>query len=125
MDPIIISKTEETPRINLDAEKNIFQFSDTSWPEDANKFYQPVLDWFEEYFKKPNPQTVIEFNLEYFNTASAKQIARLLTIIEKYSVDNDVTVKWYYHADDSDMEKAGSRYAKLLKIKFELIETND
>jgi len=125
MEPIIIEKTEETPAIHLDAQNQIFSFADTSWPEDANKFYQPILDWFSNYFQNPNIETNIEFKMEYFNTASSKQIARLLTLIEKFSEIHNIKIKWYYHCDDADMQKAGARYAKLLKVNFDLIEINE
>jgi len=122
--PLIISKTEETPNVVLDALNNKFLIAATSWPEDATKFYLPVLNWVDSYFKSPNSETVFEFKMEYFNTASAKQIAKLLSLLQRHSENNKVTIRWFYDKDDMDMSNAGNRYAKLLKMSFEIIENN-
>lgn len=123
--PLILSSTKETPSVVLDAQNNTFAFSDTSWPEDAKKFYEPIIQWVENYFKNPNPNTVFEFRMNYFNTSSAKQFAKLLSVIQKYSQTNSVKVVWFYQKDDLDMLKAGNRYAKLLKMNFETVSTDD
>ena len=123
--PLILSSTKETPSVVLDAQNNTFAFSDTSWPEDAQKFYEPIIQWVENYFKNPNPNTVFEFRMNYFNTSSAKQFAKLLSVIQKYSQTNSVKVVWFYQKDDLDMLKAGNRYAKLLKMNFETVSTDD
>jgi hypothetical protein len=124
MEPLRLEKTDETPKICLDANLNLFQFSDTSWPEDASKFYKPVFEWLEKYFNNPNPKTEIEFNFQYFNTASAKQLARILSLVEKANPKTYVRVKWFYDKDDTDMRKAGLRFSKLLKIQLDLVENN-
>lgn len=121
-EPLIIEKTEDTPGIYFHPQEEKFIISDRSWPENALKFYKPIFQWVENYFKSPNEQTIFEFRLEYFNTASAKQIAKLLLLLEKYSKKTDITIRWHYDKEDIDMLTSGSRYAKLLNIKYEFIE---
>lgn len=122
MTPLIIQKTEDTPGIVFDPGKNKFVISDRSWPEDATMFFRPVILWLEEYMQTPNSKTVVDFKLEYFNTSSAKQIARLLLTLEKYSAKTDITIRWHYDKEDTDMLISGSRYAKLLNINYEFVE---
>ncbi len=122
MEPLFIEKTEDTPSINFDPANSVFVIADRSWPENAIEFYEPVLKWLEEYLKAPNQKTVFEFQLEYFNTASAKQIAKILLMLEKFSKQTDITIRWHYDKDDVDMLTSGSRYAKLLNISYEFIE---
>ncbi len=122
MKPLIIEKTEDTPGINFDPDNNNFIISDRSWPENAIEFYQPIFDWLELYLQNPNSETIFGFQLEYFNTASAKQIAKLLLILEKFSNKTKITIRWHYDKDDIDMLTSGSRYAKLLNIQYEFIE---
>ena len=122
MDPLFIEKTEDTPSINFNPANNVFVIADRSWPENAIAFYEPVLKWLEEYLKTPNQKTAFEFKLEYFNTASAKQIAKILLMLEKFSKQTDITIRWHYDKDDVDMLTSGSRYAKLLNISYEFIE---
>jgi len=51
MDAIYIDATDETPYVALDAEKKVFEFSGKSLPEDVVTFYQPIIDWLEEFGK--------------------------------------------------------------------------
>ena len=122
MEPLILEKTEDTPGIYFHPGENKFLVSDRSWPENAIDFYTPIFEWIQEYMKAPNKVSIFEFYLEYFNTASAKQIAKILLLLEKYSKKTEIVIRWHYDEDDMDMLTSGSRYAKLLNIKYEFIE---
>ncbi len=122
MEPLIIQKTEDTPGIVFDPNQGVFRISDRSLPENAIAYYKPIFDWLDVYFKNPNDKTVFDFKLEYFNTSTAKQIAKLLMILEKNSTKTEITVRWFHDKDDMDMLSSGSRYAKLININFEFFE---
>lgn len=126
MDALYISNTEETPEIILDVAKNIFSISQRSLPENAIGFYAPIFEWIEKFTTNP-PLAEMEFvfNLEYFNTASAKQIAKILLMLERLSENIDVLVVWQYKSDDVDMMSSGLRFSKLLNIEFQLKEIED
>ena len=86
-------------------------------------FYQPILDWIDEYAKAPNAKTEVMFKLEYFNTASSKV---LLDVLLKYEEINDsgneVVIKWHYHEDEEDMKEAGEEYEDIVTVPFEYVE---
>lgn len=117
-----IEGTDESPEVILDKATNEFVFKGKSLPEDVKEFYNPILAWIEDYAKNPNDNTVVEFNMEYFNSASSKQI---LDVLERFAVvkelGKEVSVKWHYMEDDEDMEDAGDSYADIVDIPFELI----
>lgn len=122
MDTIKINSTEDTPRIILDAENEVFEISGMSLPEDVNLFFEPVLAWIEDYAAKPNPETVFCFKLTYFNTASSKLILDILFKLEEMFEDgHTVKVHWYYPEDDEDMRESGEEYSELVDLPFELI----
>lgn len=121
MDALIIEKTGDTPKIVLDSTNNVFEISERSLPENANGFYEPVFQWLNEYTANPNPTTRFVFALEYFNTSSAKQIAKILLMLEKLSKSSDVSISWQFKKEDNDMMAAGERYSKLLNMKFDLV----
>ena len=123
MNPIIISATEDTPGIRLDPANGIFEMSGRSLPEDVVKFYKPILDWLDEYAQSPNEQTVFDFKLSYFNTASSKIILDILLKLE--GIHNDgkhMSIKWYFPTDDEDMKDAGDEYAEIVDVPIELVE---
>ena len=74
MSLIKIPATEITPFIILDKENGVFQIAGKCLPEDVKSFFNPVIEWFEDYLQNPNDETVIELDFEYFNTASSKMI---------------------------------------------------
>ena len=117
-----LAGTDESPEVILDKNTNEFKFQGKSLPEDVKEFYNPILDWVEKYAMDPNEETIVEFNMEYFNSASSKQI---LDILERFALVTEkgkkITVKWHYMQDDEDMEDAGESYADIVKIPFELI----
>ena len=119
MNPIIISATEGTPGVKLDAASEIFEISGRSLPEDVVKFFTPILDWLDEYAKSPNSSTVFDFKLQYFNTASSKIILDILMKLEKIS---NITIKWHYPSDDEDMMEAGEEYADIVDVPIEMVE---
>jgi len=116
MEILNLEGTEDTPKIMLDKENGIFEISGRSLPEDSAEFYAPILDWIEQYGKDPNPQTNFVFKLEYFNTASSKLILDLLSALE--DIDG-MSIAWYFHEDDEDMEEAGEEFSELVEIPFE------
>lgn len=122
MEPIKIMGTDDTPKVILDPDSELFEISGRSLPEDVSTFYEPILKWLEEYKESPAGKTVFAFKLQYFNTASSKAILDVLMKLESISeAGNEVQIKWYYPEDDEDMEEAGEEYADIVDIPFEQI----
>lgn len=123
MEIINTEPTDETPRVILDNVNNIFEFSGKSLPENAVKFYKPIMDWMESYRLQPNSDSVFVFKMDYFNTASSKIILDILVVLEEINDDNNgrASVEWCYREDDEDMEEAGEEYAEIVDIPFKYV----
>ncbi len=119
-----IAPTEDTPRIHFDGAGEL-RLSHRSLPEDAVEFYLPIMTWLEQYLQSPTQLTTLIIKLEYYNTTSAKQLFKILTLLESAEKENAVIVKWYYVVGDEDMRFAGERFARLLELPFEIIEIED
>lgn len=121
-DILRISRSNDTPEVHFDPTTGRFEMHYRSYPEDAIGFYNPILEWLADYAITPQPDTEFHFNLEYFNTASAKQIFKILLLLQELTNRSRVRVVWIYHKDDADMQAAGDRYSKLVQgVKFEVI----
>lgn len=117
LEVINLPGTEDTPAVILNKQENHFEISGRSLPEDAAEFYQPILDWLEQYKEDKLPETRFIFRLEYFNTASSKLILDILSALE--DIEGTI-IMWYYHEDDEDMEEAGEEFSDLVEeIPFE------
>jgi len=122
METIKILGTDDTPTVILDAENDIFEISGRSLPEDVTAFYDPILNWLDEYAAGPNAKTIFTFKLVYFNTASSKLLLDILMKLEEMHEDGkEVLVKWYYPEDDEDMQEAGEEYADIVDVPFEQV----
>ncbi|MBP1667854.1 MAG: hypothetical protein H6Q21_220 [Bacteroidetes bacterium] len=122
METIKIQGTEDTPKIILDAENEVMEISGRSLPEDVSSFYEPVINWLNEYAEKPNKKTILNFKLTYFNTASSKLLLDILMKLEEmHEKGHDVLIRWHYPEDDEDMEEAGEEYADIVDVPFEQV----
>ena len=123
MEPLIIPEDEEgTPKVVLDSSKNHLEISGVSLPEDAIGFYKPVFQWIEGYIKEPNPKTVLNINLSYFNTASSKAILDMLTLFDQLAVKgHDMHVNWHYPEMDDELLATGKEFKSMLKTSFNFV----
>ncbi len=122
METLIIKETNDTPSVTLDKENNRFEIKGKSLPENVNSFYEPVLNWLEKYFENPNPETKIDLNIDYLNTASSKSMLSLLLILENaINKGHKVEVIWQYLVDDEDMFDVGEEYSQIIKVPFKFV----
>lgn len=120
MEAFTLQATDDTPKIVLDKLNKEFIISDRSLPENAFDFYKPVYEWLEKYIIDPLEETEFHVQLDYFNTASAKQLSKIFSLLE--NIKSSLFVKWHYYTDDQDMLESGQRFARLTGINFDLIE---
>lgn len=120
MEKLYIEKTDETPEVLFDPANGKFELSGKSLPEDVTDFFDKVVNWLEEYGENPNEETVFDFKLTYFNTATAKLIFDILNALESIAENGQkVLVRWHYSENDEDMKNAGKEYEDLVEVDFE------
>ena len=128
MNKLEIEQTSNSPRVILDPENNRFEIYGESRPEDVSKFYMPIMEWFDKngpaFSEKMNPgekeQFEFNFNVEYFNSISAKYILDIVKEIGKiHSKGIDFRVNWHYEEDDEDMLEVGVEMSRLVSLPFE------
>ncbi len=119
-----IKGEEDIPTVILDRDNSVFELSGRSIPEEAAKFYRPILNWLDDYTRNPLPRTEFVINMSYYNTATAKQILEILLRLEDiYSTGHDVRVTWIYESGDIDMEDAGVEYARIVNVPIIMTTT--
>lgn len=122
MEVIKIKGTDDTPSVILDKAQNLFEISGRSLPEDVSMFYESILNWIDQYAEAPNAESVFNFKLEYFNTASSKVILDIMLKLEEiHEAGNKVIVRWHHRDDEEDMLEAGEEYADIVAIPFEYV----
>ncbi|HDP55148.1 MAG TPA: DUF1987 domain-containing protein [Bacteroidetes bacterium] len=126
MELTTIDGTPKTPSVSMNPQTGVIEIKGRSIPENSIEFYKPVVDWLEEYAKRPASKTVVNVQLEYFNTSSSKCILDVFKKLEVLKKDqNEVVINWYYEEDDEDMLEAGEDYESIIKVPFKMIQVVD
>jgi len=128
MRKLIIDQTSSSPKVILDPEKRVFEISGESRPPDVGEFYGEIMDWMKDYShhlvntRDDRDSVVFSFDLEYFNSSSAKYLLDFCKqIAQVQSKGKDVMVKWHYEDDDMDMLEVGREMSRMAKLPFEFV----
>jgi len=123
IEPLIIRKTKDEPKVVLNSRQGIFEFSGWSLPEDTQEFYNPILAWINEYFKNPNDKTEFIFDFDYVNSSSVQALITLVTILKNFNDSGiEISIKWFYMFDDEDILDTGEKLKDLVEFDIELIQ---
>jgi hypothetical protein len=123
MDILKINGRKDTPYVCFDEETGIFEISGRSLPEDAIKFYSPILKWIEEYVRSPRVVNTLNFKFMYINTASSKKVIEIISLFVKHiSPPKQLNINWYYKRDDEEQREEGEDYSEMVNYPFNFIE---
>jgi len=123
MEILSLPQGNSTPKVLFDAKKGLFSIAGKSMPEDAESFYNPVINYMQEFkdsqWVESNP-IQLDVMLEYYNSASMRFITDLLLVfMEIYKSNNkNVKVTWFYDDGDDLLKEAGEELAEMLDIPF-------
>jgi|SRR5690606_2411697 len=122
MEKYMLTETQSSPSVVLDP-SGVVELKGVSISENSTDFYGPILDWVEEYGQNPNPETHLDFCLEYLDSGSLGFINLVLdkfNNIHKTGKSN-IFLKWSYETDDLDMEEFGSDLKQMFQFNVELV----
>lgn len=126
MTSINIEGSPKTPTVSFNHETGVLSVKGRSIPENSIEFYKPLIDWIDNYSASPADKTVINIQLEYFNTSSSKCILDVFKKLENINkVGKDIIVNWFYEADDEDMLEAGEDYQAIIDLPFKMIDIEE
>jgi hypothetical protein len=124
MELISLESTKKTPNVLLDPSGRI-RIGGRSIPEDASKFYDNILNWVLDYCHTPSDSTIVDIELEYFNSGSAKFVMQILReLSELLTEGRELKVNWYYEEGDDDILERGEYYSSILDLEINFIETD-
>lgn len=118
-----IAPSPTTPAIYFDLLKEEFRISGRSMPEDSEGFYQPVKTWLRDHLSGTRLKGFIDFNLEYYNTGSFIRLMEVFNLLAELNKGGcELSVRWFYEADDLDSRDDGESFKDVVKIPFNIIE---
>ncbi len=122
MEELKVEASEDKPKIYFDPKLDLYLIEGKSFPEDAKDFYKPVHDWLDRFgqeYKSVDKNFVLNIRLDYYNTASSKQLAILLKNLSNSPIKDKVKVIWHYDDGDTSSLKSGRLYQRLIDVDFE------
>jgi len=131
MEVLNLELTDNTPKVILDPNNHTLEFEGDSRPEDVQKFFQPIMNWLEEYetYSKTAGDVTLNanFKLEYFNSSSAKYIMDIILKLGSIANADNVTlsINWHYDEMDEDMLDAGEEFEDMLDVEFNFVVIPD
>jgi len=126
MKSLIIDATEFTPGISFDPDNQPFEIKGVSRPENASEFYEPVVEWLNNYVINPSEETTINFAFDYFNTSSLKYFLIILSKFKEIAEKGyQVIINWYYNEEDDSMYEAGKNLEELSELSFNYIPVSE
>ena len=128
MENIKIEATKNSPEVAFDFRSNIFELSGKSYMEDANTFYNRIMENFETHLLAQNDAEVL-FNLRltYFNSTTARFVFRIFSYLDETAErSNTVSIVWHFEEDDDTMEEHGEEFGEDLEhASFEMKPIKD
>lgn len=126
MNDIDIAGTPLYPEVHFHRDGNI-TVSGRSMHESPITFYEDLIRWVASYAESPQPETMLDLYIDYFNTNSIKCMLDIIRILVKSHKDGGtvLTVNWRFHKDDEEMEEVGDDYATITGHPFNKIRMED
>ncbi|MFD0673606.1 DUF1987 domain-containing protein [Cohnella sp. GCM10027633] len=121
---IRLEATRSTPEVRFDSVGNRLSVIGQSYPENAFAFYQPLLQWLDDYFAQlaPGTEVSVELQLPYINTTSTKCLLMFLEKLEEAHADGHrVSVRWLYDEDNESELECAEEFKEDLTLPFDII----
>jgi len=114
---LYLEPTAKTPQVDFNQFTGELILSGKSIPENASIIYDIVLKWIMAYIKNPRLTTNLRLNLEYFNTASAIWLSKIVAALGSIK-DSEYTlmIHLYFNIEDFDEMEADDIEVELQPI---------
>jgi SiaC family regulatory phosphoprotein len=127
MKPLMRMQTDTTPYTSFDSKTKKFILSGRSIPDNAEEFYNPIIEWVEAFSRLLSDRAELILNLDFLNIASSKRLLYLLYKVKEMQVNGaKISVVWYFDPVDTDMLEIGKDYQSMLpELNFKFISHSE
>lgn len=126
MKKLNILPKKDSPEVLFDPQSGDFSIVGISHPENISSFFDPVMNWLEEYLNeikttgKTNAKPIkLKLFFKYINSASYKYLITFLQKMNEFvELGVLVNLEWLYEPEDEDMRDAGYELMEYANIKI-------
>ncbi len=119
MDRLYIKKTESTLEVDFNPAAAILLMRGESYPENALKFFAPVLEWLGVYLSglEAGSRLMVDFDIVYFNSSSSKVLMNIFELFDTIAKQGvEVSILWRHHAENEISQECGEEFGEDLEF---------
>lgn len=106
---MIFEASQRTPRVELTPVSCLIRGE--CYPENISEWSEPILGALEECLGNDETEFVVDIELYYFNSSSAKFLFDFFEYLEESAEGGkSVVINWRYRAEDETMQEAGEDF---------------
>ncbi len=126
MNNLIIERSVETPEINFNSQTGVLKVAGRAYSGDITQYYKQMSAWLEEYLKEPQQTTVIELQLDYYNSVFIKLLFYFFERSKDVLQSNKkLVIKWFHQKDDEESIEDALRISKIISFPIEIVELDE
>jgi hypothetical protein len=128
MEDLTVEATKSTPSVFLDASRGLLEIKGKSYPENASKFYLPILDTVRCFLESTSPALFrVTLEIIYLNSSSSKALLNLLDMLDRAAkTGREVVITWRYHEEDLTSLECGDEFKdELESAVFNLVKITE
>ena len=125
MENMFIPARERSPEVAFRFTEHHLAVRGEAYPEDAPAFFGPILKALTAYCESIQGQALlVEFQLAYFNTSSAKALMNMIHVLEiAASKGTQVSMRWLVQENDDVIREFGEDFStELQHVQFQLVQ---
>ncbi len=115
MERLSIEPTDATLLVDFDPDNAKLVLRGESYPENASKFFTPVLEWLNEYFSSLNgeEEITVDMDIVYFNSSSSKALMNLFDMFDAAARNGlNLQILWRYHVENEIALECGEEFGE-------------
>ena len=106
---MIFEAGQRTPQVEFTATSCLIRGE--CYPEDISEWSDPVLKALEQCVGNDESEFVVDIELYYFNSSSAKFLFDFFEFLEESAEGGkSIVINWRYRAEDDTMQEAGEDF---------------
>lgn len=102
MEKFEIKESIKIPRILVDFERGVINFTGRSTLEKPEEFYPKIIDVINQYISNSKQSTNVLIDLENYNDSSANYLFQILQLLDCLTKENKSELKIFWHYDPDD-----------------------
>jgi hypothetical protein len=121
MENLYIAQQAQTPMLHFNPANGILEISGYSQPQNASIFYEPAMNWLDNYLRQNPKHITLQIKLEQFDIESSKFLFEFIFKLSLKKRSKSVVI-WHY--GDQIMQEAGEDLSLMLGVPFKFVAIN-